>query len=268
MKIACVQFSPAYRDTSKNLAHMQELTARADADILVFPELALTGYFFKRKEDIAPLAEPADGSLARAISQIARSEKKAIITGFLELDGKKYFNSALAFDSDGKLAGHYRKVHLYYYEKEIFEPGDLDFPVFQLATRSGIANVGMLICYDWRFPEAARKLALGGAELIVMPSNIVTTTGMLHTTMRTRAFENKVVLAFADRIGMEHYGDESLTFRGGSAIIDMNGEILAQASEDKEEVIVAEADLTKTRGKQINNFNDIFLDRPEKGYGL
>ncbi|MFI5201793.1 MAG: nitrilase-related carbon-nitrogen hydrolase, partial [Candidatus Kapaibacterium sp.] len=128
--------------------------------------------------------------------------------------------------------------------------------------------VGMLICYDWRFPEAARTLALKGAELIAMPSNIVTTTGMLHATLQTRAFENKVALAFADRIGTEENAGESLSFRGESAIIGMNGEILAKASEDREEIIVAEVDLSKTWNKRINKFNDIFSDRPERGYGL
>jgi predicted amidohydrolase len=140
--------------------------------------------------------------------------------------------------------------------------------LFSLATSSGIAKVGMLICYDWRFPEAARKLALDGAELIVMPSNIVTTTGMLHATLRTRAFENKVALAFADRIGSETNGSETLHFRGESAIVGMNGEILAQASEHGDEIISAEIDLSETHSKRINLFNDIFSDRPSSGYGL
>ena len=123
-----------------------------------------------------------------------------------------------------------------------------------------------MICYDWRFPEAARALALGGAELIAVPSNIVTTTGMLHTTLATRAFENKVALAFADRIGSETNGDEALTFRGQSALIDYNGQILSKASADRQEIIVADFDLDKTRSKRINEFNDIFTDRVPSAY--
>ena len=268
MKIACIQFSPARSDVDRNLARMEELAARADADIVVFPELALTGYFFTSKDQISDLAESVDGPAAQRISAIAKAEGKAIVTGFLEGADGKYFNSALAFDANGNLAGHYRKVHLFYYEKNIFEQGDRGFPVCTLETRSGTAKVGILICYDWRFPEAARKLALAGAELIAMPSNIVTTTGMLHTTLRTRAFENKVALAFADRIGTERAEDETLTFRGASAIIDMNGEIRAHAGDDGEEVISSEIDLSKTRNKKINEFNDIFLDRPAGGYHL
>jgi len=241
---------------------------RADADIVIFPELAQTGYFFKTRDEIALLAESIDGEIANELSELARSTKKAIITGFLEKSGSKFFNSALAFDSNGVQAGHYRKVHLFYYETQIFSRGDLGFPVFPLTTRSSTPQVGMLICYDWRFPEAARALALNGAELIAMPSNIVTTTGMLHTTLQTRAFENKIALAFCDRIGSETSGDETLTFRGESAIIGMNGEMLSIASASDEEIIVSEVDLSKTRNKRINQFNDIFSDRPESGYGI
>jgi len=268
MKIACVQFAPTYRDLKKSLDRISEFVHRADADLIIFPELALTGYFFTSPDEIAPLAEPIDGPIALAIGEIAKRENKAIITGFLEEAGGKFYNAALAFDNNGKLAGHYRKVHLFYYETQIFSRGDLGFPVFPLQTRSVTAKVGMLICYDWRFPEASRALALKGAELFAMPSNIVTTTGMLHTTLQTRAFENKVALAFADRIGSEDNSAETLSFRGESAIIGMNGEILAKASEDREEIIIAEVDLSKTRNKRINKFNDIFSDRPESGYGL
>ncbi len=273
MKIACAQFVPAYRDTATNLEQIRKFVHGAEADLIVLPELALTGYFFQTKDEIAPLAETLDGALATSLSHIAEAEQKAVITGFLERDGDRFYNSALAFDAHGKLAGKYRKLHLFYYETQIFERGNIGFPVFSLSTTSGVAKVGMLICYDWRYPEAARVLALQGAELIAMPSNIVTTTGMLLTTLQTRAFENKVALAFADRIGSESLASESLAseslnFRGSSAIVDMNGRILAQASEDKEEIIVAEIDLSKTRNKRINPFNDIFSDRPSTGYGL
>ena len=268
MKIACMQFAPDFGKPARNIERIRACAAHTECDILILPELALTGYFFTSQEEIAPLAEPVDGPLARAIAEIAKREGKAVVTGFLESAGGKFYNSALAFDRNGYLAGHYRKVHLFYYETKIFERGNLGFPVFSLAMRFGSAQVGMMICYDWRFPEAARALSLQGSELIAMPSNIVTTTGMLHATLQTRAFENKVVLAFADRVGTERAAQEVLTYRGESAIVGMNGEVLAQASKDSEETIVAEVDLSKTRNKQINQYNDLFADRPESGYGL
>jgi predicted amidohydrolase len=268
MKISCAQFAPEYRDIQNNLDRIRGFVRASDVDIIIVPELAQTGYFFTSEEEIASLAQPIGGPIAHALSAFAIESNKAIITGFLEEDAGTFYNSGLAFDANGRLAGHYRKVHLFYYETQIFTTGDLGFPVFSLETQSGIAKVGMLICYDWRFPEAARKLALNGAELLAMPSNIVTTTGMLHATLRTRAFENKVAIAFADRIGSETNNGETLRFRGESCIIDMNGEMLATASEKNEEMITAEVDLAKTRNKRINPFNDIFTDRPETGYRL
>jgi predicted amidohydrolase len=266
MKIACCQFSPSYRDTARNLDQIKSMVHAADADILVFPELALTGYFFRTQSEIAELGQPIDGPLASSISELARTEGKAIITGFLESANGVFYNSSLAFDNTGELAGHYRKVHRFYYETQIFARGDLGFPVFDLLTRSGLVKLGMMVCYDWRFPEAARSLALGGAELIAVPSNIVSTTGMLHTVFQTRAFENKVAIAFANRTGTETNGDEALRFTGESAIVNYTGKVLARASEEGTETIVADIDLAPTRIKQINTFNDLFEDRAHESY--
>ncbi len=263
-----MQFAPEYRDIQINLDRMCDFVRQSEADIVVFPELAQTGYFFISRDELESLAEPIDGPIARALSAFALEQNKAIISGFLEAFGGKFYNAALAFNCDGRLVGHYRKVHLFYYETQIFAAGDLGFPVFSLATHAGNVKVGMLICYDWRFPEAARKLALQGAELIAIPSNIVTTTGMLHTTLQTRAFENKTVLAFSDRVGSESNNGETLLFRGESAIIDINGEVLSRASAQEEENISADIDFSKVHDKRINLFNDLFADRPNAGYGL
>jgi predicted amidohydrolase len=268
MKISCIQFAPVYGEVEGNLDRMCLFATQAEGDIVIFPELCLTGYFFKSKSEIAPLAESIQGPTVAALSALAREEGKAIVTGFLEESEGSFYNSSLAFDANGQLVGHYRKVHLFYYETQIFATGDLGFPVFPIKTRSGSVDVGMLICYDWRFPEAARILALNGAALIAIPSNIVTTTAMLHVTLRTRAFENKVGLAFADRTGSETNSGETLQFRGESAIIGMNGEVLTSASEHDEEIISTEIDLSKAQDKQINAFNDIITDRPRAGYGI
>ncbi|MDP4199960.1 MAG: nitrilase-related carbon-nitrogen hydrolase [Bacteroidota bacterium] len=261
MRIACCQFAPQYRQIGRNLDTIREMVRNTDADLCIFPELATTGYFFRESAEIESLAEPVDGSSIGTLQAVAREENKAIITGFLEAANAVYYNSAVAIDAEGNLCGHYRKIHLFYYETRIFKRGDLGFPVFDLRTRSGNARVGIMICYDWRFPEAARELAVQGAELIAVPSNIVTTTGMLHVTLQTRAFENKVILAFADRVGFELGGEETLTYRGESAIINYSGEILSQASAVLDETIIAEVSLDPTRNKRINQFNDIMSDR-------
>ncbi|MEI8134407.1 MAG: nitrilase-related carbon-nitrogen hydrolase [bacterium] len=271
MRIACVQFSPKFMDVEANLASVEGYVRAADCDLLVFPELCLSGYFYTDiKSATASSQQLADEPILR-LRRIAKECNIAIVIGFLERDGEKLYNSAIAIDRFGKICGHYRKVHLFYYETQIFSVGDLGFPVCEIEMRTGERlNLGIMICYDWRFPEAARSLVLGGAEVIAMPANIVTTTGMLLDTLRVRAFENKVILVFADRVGKE-FGvvdgvELELVFVGKSAIINFNGEILASAPESKDTVIVAEVFPEATKLKNINNFNNILGDRQYKSY--
>lgn len=261
MRISCLQFAPVLGDVAANLALVDTMLSESESDIAVLPELAFTGYFFRTEDELSGLGQPIDGPLALSIGELAKKHSTAIVTGFLEAAEGAFYNSAVAFDHLGRLAGHYRKVHRFYLETQIFEAGDLGFPVFDLKTPSGVARTGMLVCYDWRFPEAARSLAIQGAELIAMPSNIVTTTGMLEVTLRTRAFENKVLLAFADRVGTDENSGDTLTFQGKSAIINFNGDVLAIGASTGQEIVSAVVDIARTRDKRINEFNDILEDR-------
>ncbi|MEP7233766.1 MAG: nitrilase-related carbon-nitrogen hydrolase [Ignavibacteriota bacterium] len=265
MRIGCVQTNPIFADIEANLRSFEKSVIAADADLLVFPELALTGYFFNSKDQAMPCSAPLGGALFERISEIARKNDVAIITGFLESSGNQLFNSSLAFDKNGKLVGHYRKTHLFYYEKIVFTPGNLGFPVFAITLRDGESvNVGMEICYDWRFPEVTRSLVLKGANVIAIPSNIVTTTGMLLSTLQVRAFENKVIIAFADRVGSESSQVaekfEHLNFRGESCIVNYNGDILALGSKSEESTTYADVLPNDTRYKNINIFNNIIED--------
>src|SRR5579863_7472469 len=103
MRISCAQFDPAYRDVKGNLEQMRAFVRRSESDLIIFPELAQTGYFFKSSDEFASLVEPIDGPIARALSALAKEEKKAIISGFLEQADGKFYNSALAFDANGTL---------------------------------------------------------------------------------------------------------------------------------------------------------------------
>jgi predicted amidohydrolase len=267
MRIACIQSNPIFKDVASNLKRFEEDVSRVEADLVISPELALTGYFFTSADEARKYAEPLTGDLLRKLQSLAKENNIAIVTGILEEDSGRLYNSAIAIDANGKLVGHYRKVHLFYYEKVVFSPGDLRFPVFTVDVRNGEqVKLGMMICYDWRFPEAARTLALKGAQVIAVPSNIVTTTGMLHETLKVRAFENEVILAFADRIGKETAGAEQLSFRGESCIINYNGEILAKGSTDEESIVYADVFIDGTSSKTINKFNDIIGDRQNKSY--
>jgi 5-aminopentanamidase len=262
MKIAAIQTYPKHRDIEHNLASMIETISSTEAELLIFPELALTGYLFRTKEEAMPYALPVDSDAVRRLSQTCKDSGKSIVFGHLELADGQLFNSAITIDRAGEIIGVYRKTHLFHFERQVFSPGDTGFKVFDLPTDSGIVKLGVMICYDWRFPESARSLALHGAELIAVPSNIVTRTGMLHSVLQTRAFENKVILAFADRVGKE----EELTYRGESCIINYNGEILRQLDDSSTGVAIAVVDPTATRNKSFSDLNDIFKDRRPESY--
>lgn len=273
MKVAVAQFTPQHREIDQNLRKIEELVRTADAELIVFPELALTGYLFTKRSDLAALAQPIDGPLAQELSRIAVENGKALLTGFLEAHNGKFYNSAVGFDSKGKQFAHYRKVHLFNLEKKVFTHGDLSFPVFPLECLDGnVITVGVMVCYDWRFPESARSLALAGAEIIAVPSNIVTTTGMLLPVLQVRAFENKAIVLFADRTGTESTSilgqDITLTFRGDSAIVNYNGSILAKATLTQETILTAEVDPTATRNKSFSPLDDIFGDRRPDTYRI
>ncbi len=265
IRIGCVQSNPVFGDIDSNLRSFEQFASEADSDLLVFPELALTGYFFTTPQKAKLYAEPIGGMLAANIKRIAKRYDLAIVTGFLEEENGLLYNSAIAIDRRGNLAGHYRKVHLFYYEKMVFAQGNLGFPVFDIEVRNREKiKLGLQICYDWRFPESTRTLAVKGAELVAIPSNIVTTTGMLIETLKVRAFENKVIIAFADRIGSEKEvidnKTEELTFRGESCVINYNGEILSINSTQAESITYANVLTENTKSKDINIFNNIIND--------
>lgn len=271
MKIAVVQSDPKHKEIEHNLARMLETIERTDADLLIFPELALTGYLFTSRDEALPLARLIDSAEVNSIAAKCRESGKSIVFGHLELSGENLFNSAIVIDHQSTIIGHYRKTHLFHFERLVFSPGDTGFKVFELTLRGGeLIKLGVMICYDWRFPESARSLALQGADIIAIPSNIVTRTGMLHTVLQARAFENKVIVAFADRVGSESgmYDNKAsdLTYRGESCIVNYNGEVLAILDDESEDIATAEVDIVATRNKSFSELNNIFTDRRRDMY--
>jgi len=263
MKLSALQFSPNRGDVSSNISRMDSLAADLECDLLVIPELASTGYLFTDREELLPLAERAgEGEFCRWMLDRARRGDTVVVGGFAERDERdRLFNSALIALPDG--TWHvYRKTHLFYKENWIFEPGDTGFFVVEW----GGARIGTMICYDWRFPESARTLALRGADVIAHPSNLVAAKSLWAPTMSTRSFENKVISITANRSGSDSLGEETLKFSGESQIVAMSGKILALASADGDEVVVAEADPAATRDKSFNPYNDLFGDRRPEFY--
>jgi predicted amidohydrolase len=180
------------------------------------------------------------------------------VYGFVEKADRLY-NSAACVGPKG-FVGIYRKVHLFNREYLFFAPGDLGFPVFDLP----FGKLGIMICFDWYYPESARTLALRGAQLIAHPSNLV----MPHCpdAMVTRCLENRVFAATANRVGTEDRRGISFTYIGKSEIVTPSGEIIQRLSTDAPGIAVADVDLSLANSKRLNDFNDLFEGRRTEQY--
>jgi 5-aminopentanamidase len=260
MRVAVVQTNPVFGEVDQNVREAVALIESVDADLYVLPELFNTGYNFIDAMEVEKLAEPPDGQTFRVLGEVARRKKCYIAYGFAE-KANRIYNSAALLGPDG-LVGIYRKVHLYYRENLFFTPGDIGFPVFELP----FGRVGMMICFDWIYPESARTLALAGAEIILHPSNLV----MPHCpdAMVTRSLENRIFTATANRIGRENRGGIDLSYIGRSEIVSPRGEILTRLTADTVGVAVADIDLALSRIKRLNEYNDLLSDRKVEQYNL
>lgn len=264
MRLAVAQFTPVFGDKEKNLSRIYELTKNAAADILVLPELCTTGYFFDAKEKARAYAETASGETVQFFRKLSYERNVIVVAGFIERDGGAVYNSCMTLVPGDPDPHIYRKTHLFYKERLAFDEGNTGFFVVRNSARD--ISIGAMICYDWRFPEVTRTLALQGADLIVCPSNLV--TNIWRTVMPARAIENRVYIAVANRAGAEMDGDIPLSFTSNSTIYSYNGEVLAKASATKDMVITAEILPKKTRDKSFSPFNDILKDRKPGFYRL
>lgn len=263
MRIGIYQNNPDFGEVRKNLEKAIDRLGTIKADLVVFPELFSTGYQFTSVEEVEELSEQIpDGPTCRAMIKYAGSKKIYIVHGIAERESKKFFNSAVLIGPEG-LIGKYRKSHLFYEEKLFFSPGDTGFNVFNI----GSAKLGIMICYDWWFPEAARTLALKGADIICHPANLVLTG--CQKAMQTRSLENAVYSVTANRIGAEaRGGKDELRFKGQSQIADPAGNVILSMDSDKEGIKAVEIDVDKARDKTITSLNDRFKDRRSELYRI
>lgn len=266
MKGAILQYDPAYLDVERNLAAVDGLIDSLDADLLVLPELFAAGYFFKSSEDLRSVAETADGRTVEQLKAWSRDKNAVIVAGFPELTASGIYNSAAVVSPQG-LVGVYRKVHLFYREKELFQPGDLGFPVFDVKDQNGEPyRLGVMICFDWYFPESARSLALSGADVIAHPSNLVRKD--CPRSMPIRALENHVFTVTANRVGGEESDGELLTFIGQSLACDPAGEVLCSFTREGVGVETFSFDPKTSRNRDITATNNLFGDRRAEVYRL
>ncbi|MBF8294330.1 MAG: Acyltransferase [Bacteroidetes bacterium] len=258
MHLAIVQTSPAFGKIKENLQAALELMESTPADLYVLPELFNTGYNFIENLEVERVAEQADGPTFQALRAFGQKRFCYIAYGFAEKADYLY-NSAALIGPSG-LVGLYRKVHLFDRENLFFKSGNLGFPVFDLP----FGKIGMMICFDWIYPEAARALAIKGAQLIVHPSNLV--LPYCPDAMVTRCLENRIFAATADRVGRENRGSFEIQFIGTSEIVSPRGEILARLDKDKPGIVAVDVDLRQADKKKINHYNDLIVDRKPEQY--
>ncbi|MFI6351126.1 carbon-nitrogen hydrolase family protein [Streptomyces sp. NPDC050743] len=236
MRTALLQSSGRPGSVAENLKVLDEAAGRAaaaGAALLAAPEMFLTGYAIG--DDIARLAEPADGDSADAIAELAHRHGLAIVYGYPERDGETVHNSAQLISADGTRLANYRKTHLFgCFERDHFTPGEQ--PVVQ-AELNGL-TVGLMICYDVEFPENVRAHALAGTDLLVVP------TAQMHpfqfvaeSLVPVRAWENQMYVAYVNRVGQEG----EFEFVGLSVLAGPDGVARTRAGR-AEQLVVADAD--------------------------
>lgn len=271
MKVAVGQFEPRVGEKAANVARsldlMDEAAARG-AELLVLPELCNSGYVFESMEEARALAEEVPGGETTATWQERCAERSLIlVAGIAERSVEALYNSAVVLGPEGHI-GTFRKLHLWAEENRWFAPGDRGVPIFD----TPVGRIATIICYDGWFPECYRLASLGGADLVCVPTNWVPIPGqvegreaMATVLCRAAAHSNSVVVAAADRIGVER----GQPFIGQSLIVSHTGWPLAgPASADRDELLVAEVDLAEARrARRWNEFNDPLADRRPEVYG-
>ena len=262
MRIACFQGPEAADTVQGNLTLLAKTAQRArsaGADLLITPELFLTGYAIGAAE-VARLAEPQGGAALATVAAIAKATGIAIILGYPERADAAIFNAAIAFDATGQQIGHYRKTHLFgSLDRAQFSPGQTPSTLFEL---NGY-RIGLLICYDVEFPENVRHLALLGADLVIVPTALMQPYDVIaKTIVPARACENQIFAAYVNRCGIE----ASFDYCGLSCVVGPDGQDLARAGRGQS-LILADIDLAALhRSREHNTY--LQDRRPEQYLGL
>lgn len=262
IQLGYCQYEVDYGDWKANARQVAAAVAPLRGPgLLVLPELAFTGYDFPNRDDARAMAEPfGEGRTSALLQRLAAETGITLVCGYAELAGESVFNSAMCVEPSGVMH-NYRKLHLFNREKTLFDPGDLPPRAFDTA----LGRIGMMVCFDWFFPEVTRCLALDGALLIAHPSNLV--LPWCQRAMFTRCIENRIFTVTANRIGTETQAGRDLTFTGASQVMGPKGELLAQAPVDSAETRLVSVSLSEAAGKRLNEYNDLFDDRRVEMFG-
>ena len=261
IKAGFYQFNPAFGRIEENIKKVFSALHVADLHLLVLPEFFATGYQFVSREEVESLSEKIpEGYTTESLVNLSREKNTYIVAGLPEKDGDRFFNSAVLVGPEGFI-GTYRKTHLFFEEKYFFSAGDTGFRVWD----TGIGRMGIMICFDWFFPESMRVLSLMGADIVAHPANLV--LPYCPQAMPIRCLENRVYAITANRTGEERRKEgQSLRFIGQSRIVSPEGNVLVSADAQEEVLIVTEIDPEKARNKGLNTLNNLFTDRRPEMY--
>jgi predicted amidohydrolase len=258
IRLAVGQMDPMIGDTKGNMKKMQEILVSAsdnNVDVLVLPELINSGYVFDSQDEANSLSEQIpDGDFSNALLKWSESGG-LVAAGLCEMYDGNLYNSAAVF-GNGMHLTTYRKIQLFNREKEWFLPGNEEPPVI---VHNGF-HFGVMVCFDWVFPEISRILALKGAQVILHPANLV--LPFCPDAMITRSIENRVFTATSGRTGEER----DVRFIGGSQITTPKGELLSRMDEGHSGLLWADIELAEADNKSLTKRNNLFTDRRPELY--
>jgi len=259
-KVGFYQFKPSFGKIKENLEKVTNELTNAKVDLIVLPELPFTGYYFKDRKEVQQLAHQVDESIiVNELIQLCKQNNFYLVTGFAEKEKNKLYNSSLLIGPNG-LVHTYRKIHLFNLEKIWFDPGNIKLKVHEI---DGV-KIGMMVCWDWIYPEVIRKLAVLGADIICHPANLV--LPYCQYTMVTRSMENIIFTITANRIGTDKRPHGNLKFTGKSQITGPKGKIIYKAKSNQKDLSIIEIDVTEARNKSMTFTNDLLKDRRPQYY--
>ncbi|MCB0288225.1 MAG: acyltransferase [Calditrichaeota bacterium] len=260
MKVGYFQFRPRFGNIQHNLKTVVNALKSVEADLIVLPELPFSGYHFRDRAETLTLSEnPQQSPTVATLIDLCRSRNLHIVTGFAEKQADKCFNSALLIGPEG-LLHTYRKIHLFSGEKHCFDPGDTPLSVQNVRG----ATIGIMVCFDWIFPEVTRTLAVLGADIICHPSNLV--LAYCQQTMLSRCLENNIFAITCNRFGKDVRPHGELRFTGKSQVVAPKGVLLNRAPSQKTTLFITEINPELARQKSITATNDILSDRRPEFY--
>ena len=263
LRVTVVQNSPQFGAPQKNRKDVEELIFSQEdpaSGLIVLPELFATGYQFVTKEEVDNLAEPEEGPTFHFLSILSK-RTGAVVVGGLPIRRKEGISNGALVVLGDRLLASYDKVHLFDRERDFFVEGKSPLPVVD----TPFGPLGLMICFDWLFPEALRSLALSGATVVAHPANWVLPFG--PQGMILRSVENRVFTVTANRVGVEERGGlPPLRYIGESQIVSPKGEVIARADSERPGVITATIRPAEALSKKVAEKSDFFAQRRPELY--